>query len=223
MTTPHAFGYQSARERMIATQLTPISDVRVLQAMLRVPRHLFVPEGVRTRAYEDTPLPIGYGQTISQPLMVALVLEAAKLNRFDRVLEVGTGSGYQAGLIAQLAHDVYSIEIIPELANTARRNLTSAEISRVRVITADGSLGWAPAAPFNVIIVAAGASQVPSPLLQQLAMGGRLLIPLGARPHQSLTRVMRTPAGFLFDELDHCAFVPLLGRHGMTVPAPASC
>jgi protein-L-isoaspartate(D-aspartate) O-methyltransferase len=180
--------------------------------MRTVPRHLFVPEHLRDMAYSDTPLPIGYGQTISQPRMVATMLEIAELHPADRVLEIGAGSGYQAALLSRLVTDVYTIEIVPELAELARRNLERAGIGDVHVITADGSEGWAAAAPYAAIIVAAGALEIPLPLIHQLAPYGRLVIPVGAAPYQVLTRVRRTPRGVTTEDFDLCAFVPLV--HG---------
>jgi protein-L-isoaspartate(D-aspartate) O-methyltransferase len=199
-----------SRRGMIQEQLRGIRDSRVLAAMAAVPRHLFVPETLRHRAYEDMPLPIGSGQTISQPRMVAIMLEAAELQGNERVLEVGAGSGYQAALLSLLAREVYAVELLPELAELARRNLARAGIQRAHVITADGANGWPPAAPYDVIIVAAAASRIPEPLIEQLAPGGRLLIPVGPRRLQVLVRVRRGPNGLTSEDLGGCAFVPLI-------------
>jgi len=205
----------SARADMVRHQLRQIRDERVLRAMSEVPRHLFVPPHLVARAYEDTPLPIGYGQTISQPLMVALMLEAAQLQGTERVLDVGTGSGYQAALLAHLAREVYSIEIIPALAETARQNLARANISGVEVIIGDGSMGWPAAAPYDAILVAAAAPEIPEPLVAQLSLGGRLIIPVGPLHYQTLMRITRFPDGIETEELELCGFVPLVGAHGI--------
>lgn len=192
-----------------------IGDDRVLSAMAKVPRHLFVPVGMRGRAYDDTPLPIGHGQTISQPLMVATMLEDLGLKGHERVLEVGAGCGYQAALLGELAAEVRAIEIIPQLAEMARTNLQRLGYDNVEVLHRDGSLGYPPAAPYDGIVVAAGAPAVPDPLLEQLAIGGRLLIPVGAYWSQTLQRLRKSPSGdIITDRLCGCAFVPLVGTHG---------
>lgn len=215
---PQRQQYDALRRDMVARQLGDIRDSRVLEAMATVPRHLFVPEHLREVSYQDTPLPIGFGQTISQPLMVAIMLEAALLRGNERVLEIGTGSGYQAALLTHLAKEVYTVEIIPELAELARSNLAAAGVDAPHVITADGSLGWPEAAPYDAIIVAAGAPVVPDPLVTQLAQGGRLIIPVGRRFGQVLKRLQRTPHGVQTETFGGCAFVPLVGTYGASGP-----
>src|SRR3989442_3437085 len=168
--------FRAARVQMVEQQLRQrgIRDERVLQAMATIPRHLFVPPALRSRAYDDGPLPIGAGQTISQPYIVALMSESLLLTGAETVLEVGTGSGYQAAVLSRLAKRVYSIEILPQLAKTARSRLTALGYDNVRVVVGDGNQGWAPGSPYDAIIVTAAAPQVPPALLDQLAEGGRL-------------------------------------------------
>jgi protein-L-isoaspartate(D-aspartate) O-methyltransferase len=202
---------------MVARQLraSGIVDDRVLAALGKVPRHLFVPAGRRERAYDDTPLPIGLGQTISQPLMVATMLEVMELEGHERVLEVGAGCGYQAALLGELARDVFSVEVLPELAAIARHNLETLGYTRVTVVLGDGGLGYPAAAPYDAIVVAAAAPAVPAPLVEQLAPGGRLVIPVGGWMSQILHRVRKREDGSLRHErLMGCAFVPLVGKHG---------
>jgi len=183
--------YAQARQRMVRTieaiasaaggDATPtILDPSVLDVLRRVPRHAFVPEGLRERAYEDEPLPIGYGQTISQPYIVGLMTDVLRLTRGDRVLEIGTGSGYQAAVLAELGAQVFTIEIVPALAQQAAARLPALGYGAVRVRQGDGYYGWPEAAPFDAIIVTAAVPQVPPPLLEQLKPGGRMLLPLGA-------------------------------------------
>lgn len=166
---------------MVATQISDrgVTDAATVAAMERVPRHLFVPPNVRAFAYQDSPLPIGYGQTISQPYMVAYMTQTAGIRQESKVLEVGTGSGYQAAVAAELSDHVYSIEIVPALAAYAAEALTAAGYSRVHLRPGDGYHGWPEAAPFDVIIVTAAASTIPPPLVAQLAEGGRMIIPVG--------------------------------------------
>jgi protein-L-isoaspartate(D-aspartate) O-methyltransferase len=205
------------RRLMVQDQLRErgIRDERVLAAMGRVPRHMFVPETWRSAAYDDTPLPIGYGQTISQPLMVATMLEAAAFEGDERVLEVGAGCGYQAALLGELAHEVFTVEIIPDLARLAAENLERTGYENVLVVQSDGSLGHRESAPYDVILVAAAAPTVPEPLVDQLAVGGRLLIPVGSSFGQTLERVTRLPDGRIdVQRLGGCAFVPLVGAYG---------
>jgi protein-L-isoaspartate(D-aspartate) O-methyltransferase len=217
MFTPHDDPYAAARERMVEFQLRRrgITDEGVLRAMGRVPRHCFVPPRLRDRAYADTPLPIGHGQTISQPLMVATMVEALELTGRERVLEVGAGSGYQAAVLAAIAPEVVALEIIPELVDLARENLAAAGITNVDLRLSDGGLGLPEEAPFQAIIVAAGAPSVPKPLVEQLGTGGRLLIPVDDIWGQTLLRLRRAPDGSIRTErLGGCAFVPLTGAHG---------
>jgi len=188
----------------------------VLRAFDQVPRHLFLPEAVHHRAYEDAPLPIGYGQTASQPSLQALYLQTLRLTPRDRVLEVGTGSGFQTALLAQLAGHVYSVERIRELSMRAREVLDRLRIRNVALLVGDGTIGWSRYAPYNAILVAAGAPAVPSALIEQLAPGGRMLIPIGDRKEQKLLLYRRTENGVETEEITRCTFVPLIGRFGWT-------
>ncbi len=207
--------FASERDEMVLRQLQnrDIRDERVLAAMRKVPRHLFVPADQRANAYWDGPLPIGFGQTISQPYIVALMAEAMKLTDSSKCLDIGTGSGYAAAVLAELSGQVVSIERIPELAEIARGNLNDAGYPDVEVLCTDGSLGYAQEAPYDAIAVAAGAPAVPETLKRQLKIGGRLVIPVG-RSHrfQDLIRIRRTAEDeFQTDNLGGVAFVPLLG------------
>jgi protein-L-isoaspartate(D-aspartate) O-methyltransferase len=191
-----------------------ISDERVLAAMERVPRELFVPKGERHRAFADAALPIGHGQTISQPYMVARIAEALGLGGGEKVLDVGTGSGYQAAVLAELAGDVHTIERIPELAEQARRNLAEAGYDRVRVHVGDGSLGLPEEAPFTAIAVAAAAPGLPERLYEELEPRGRLAVPVGGRWGQRLELIVRSPEGPAIVHSVPCRFVPLVGEGG---------
>lgn len=209
--------YAIARRRMVAEQVVArgVKDQRVIDAMLRVPRHLFVPEALAAQAYSDFPLPIGDRQTISQPYMVAVMSEALQLKGGEKVLEVGTGSGYQAAVLALLARQVFSLERIPALARQARRTLDGCGFARVNVRVTDGTFGWEDEAPFDGIIVTAGAPAIPQPYRAQLAIGGRLVIPVGDRLSQVLMRVTRvSERDFREERLLGCRFVPLVGDHG---------
>lgn len=211
----HSFNI--ARRRMVDEQLIArgIKDQRVIEAMTKVPRHLFVPEALAAQAYSDFPLPIGERQTISQPYMVALMSEALQLKGDEKVLEVGTGSGYQAAVLALLTRQVFSLERIPALARQARRTLDACGFARVNVRLTDGTFGWEEEAPFDGIMVTAGAPSVPQPFLKQLGIGGRLIIPVGDRTTQMLIRVTRVgEAQFREERLLGCRFVPLVGDHG---------
>jgi protein-L-isoaspartate(D-aspartate) O-methyltransferase len=193
-----------------------VRDERVLAAMERVPRELFVPEDVRHRAYDDAALPIGAGQTISQPYMVARICEALALRGHERALDVGTGSGYQAAVISELAAEVWSIERIPELAGAAREALRSAGYARVHVHVGDGTLGLATHAPFDAIAVAAAAPDIPPSLYEQLVPRGRLVVPVGDRYGQELQVVIRSPEGPAVVQSVPCRFVPLVGEEGFS-------
>jgi protein-L-isoaspartate(D-aspartate) O-methyltransferase len=199
---------------MVERQLREIRSPRVLEAMLAVPRHRFVPVACQESAYIDRPLPIGFGQTISQPLMVALMTEALDLTPADRVLEIGTGSGYQTAVLAQLAFEVFTIEYRPELATTAWIRFRQMGYANVRTRLADGGLGWLEAAPFDKILVTAAAASVPPPLLDQLADGGRLVLPLGSEPAQELVSIEKRAGRIEQRHLDWCRFVSLAGIHG---------
>ena len=192
-----------------------ITDRRVLAAFERVPRETFVTRNERIEAYDDRPLPIGEGQTISQPYIVALTVQSLGLRGTERVLEVGTGSGYEAAILSELAQEVFSVERLPRLARFARENLARGGFSGVRVRVDDGTLGWPEHAPFDAIAVSAGAPSVPRPLLEQLAVGGRLVIPVGPEEAQTLVRVTQTAHGvFDEEELSSVRFVPLVGAEG---------
>jgi protein-L-isoaspartate(D-aspartate) O-methyltransferase len=192
-----------------------VRDLAVLHAIRQVPRHLFVPEGVRHRAYDDVALPIGGGQTISQPYVQARYLELIGLTGRERVLEVGTGSGYQTALLAVLTETVFSVERLPALAQGARAALEAAGIRNATVLVGDGTLGWRPFAPYDAILVAAASPNIPEPLVEQLAPAGRMVLPLGDRDAQALTLVQRTAgSGVRVTTLGDVRFVPLLGKHG---------
>ena len=211
------------RDRMVARQLEArgIVDRRVLDAMRRVPREQFVPAELQREAYDDGPLPIGAGQTISQPYIVALMLEAAKIGTADRVLEIGAGSGYAAAVMSLLAEHVIAIERHPDLADRARAALERLGCRDVEIHCADGSAGWPAAAPFDAILVAAGGPRVPEVLRAQLAEGGRLVMPIGAS-HREQRLVQVTRSGDAYREEDLCgvAFVPLIGTHGWAETEP---
>ena len=209
-------GAAEARTRMVERQLRRrgISDERVLAAMARAPRELFVPEGLRAYAYDDGALPIGHRQTISQPFVVATICSLLALEGDERVLDVGTGSGYQAAVLAELATEVVTIERIPELADAAARALAAAGYANVEVRVGDGSLGVPDRAPFAAIAVAAAAPTVPPALYAQLAEGGRIVVPRGTRWGQELVLVVRTAAGPVERTLIPVRFVPLLGDEG---------
>ena len=207
---------EAAREEMVARQIRDrdIRDERVLRAMRAVPRHLFVPAEHVHRAYSDEPLPIGEGQTISQPFMVAAMAEALTLAGHERVLEVGAGSGYQAAVLSQLGAEVIAIETRPELATSAAQRLARLGYRNVTVEIGDGSAGWPSRAPYDAILVTAAAPSVPQPLLDQLAEGGRLVIPIGEGENQELLRITKREGRIAHEPLYACRFVPLVGRYG---------
>jgi protein-L-isoaspartate(D-aspartate) O-methyltransferase len=204
------------RERMVVDQLIgrDIRDQRVLAAMRTVPRHAFVPGDYRHLAYSDGPLPIGEGQTISQPYIVALMTQLLSLEGHEKVLEVGTGSGYQAAILAYLVAEVHTIERHAQLADNARALLTDLGYKNVHIHLGDGSQGWFAAAPYDAVIVTAAAPEVSPLLLEQLAEGGRLVIPVGGRFNQLLQLWRRKDDAFTHDELTPVAFVPLMGKYG---------
>ncbi len=208
--------YRRARERMIQDQIVArsISDRKVIEALRRVPRHLFVGEGFRDRAYGDYPLPIGEGQTVSQPYMVALMTQALALQGHEKVLEIGTGSGYQTAVLAEIVPRVFSVERLTPLARRARQLLDELGYHGVTIRTSDGTRGWAEEAPFDAIIVTAGAPDVPEKIPEQLGEGGRMVIPVGDAQSQSLLRITRHDGEFIRETLGGCVFVKLIGQYG---------
>jgi len=207
--------FGGARRRLVETlHAGGIRDANVLRAFELTPRHLFVPTGMRHRAYEDSALPIGNGQTISQPTTHARYLESLKLTGTERVLEIGTGSGYQTVLLAHLAAQVFSIERVGTLAESARRVIREAGVRNVSLLSGDGTLGWRDYSPFDAILVTAGSPQVPVPLGEQLGEGGRMLIPLGGKDEQILTVVTKRGVGLERRDIGAVRFVPLVGAHG---------
>ncbi len=209
--------FEKLRNRMVETQLIPrgIKDKNVLDAMRKVPRHLFVPENRKDEAYDDCPLPIGYGQTISQPYMVAIMTELLKPEKNKRILEIGTGCGYQTAILAETCKEVYTIERIPELTEIAKKNLEALGYDNVFLKAGDGTIGWKEHAPFDGIIVTAGAPKIPYTLKEQLSEnGGILVIPVGDRFTQSLMRITRKGNYFETEDFFLCAFVPLIGEEG---------
>ncbi len=204
------------RDLMVSEQIEArgIKDKRVLEAMREVPRHLFVPSSLKERAYDDTPLSIGEGQTISQPYMVALMTELLRLQGDEKVLEVGTGSGYQAAILAKLAKYVYTVERIPLLADEAKKRLDELGVNNVQIVVGDGSRGLPQHSPYQGIIVTAGAPRVPEVLIEQLAEGGRLVIPVGSSSLQMLTVVEKERDKLTTREEGTCIFVPLVGKYG---------
>jgi len=203
---------EKARVNLIKHLSWEIADKRVVEAMGHVPREAFVPQEYYYAAYEDRPLSIGFGQTISQPFIVALMIQALELKGEERVLELGTGSGYEAAVLAKLAKHVVTVEIIPELAESAKRVLEELGYSNVEVHITDRTLGWLGDAPYDAIIVSAGAPSVPQILLGQLSWGGRLVIPAGSRWQQELMKVTKDKEGNKVENLGACYFVPLIGE-----------
>lgn len=215
MASPVNPQFTGARRRLIDELRTKgIADLAVLRAFDLTPRHEFVPSGVRHRAYEDAPLPIGNGQTISQPYVHALYLQALQLKGHERVLEIGTGSGYQTVLLAHLCQHVYSVERLRPLLEAARDAITACGVTNVSLMCGDGSFGWPEFAPYDAILVGAGAPKIPQPLVDQLAIGGRLIVPVGGRDDQRLVELTRTADGMVRRELSDVRFVPLIGEHG---------
>ena len=208
--------YFQARERMVKEQLVSrgIHDPRVLRVMAKVPRHLFVESKLWDQAYEDHPLPIGANQTISQPYIVALMAEALELTGAERVLEVGTGSGYAAAVLSKLCAEVFTVEAVEELALKARARLTSLGYSNVSVLAGDGTLGWKEHAPYDGVIISAAAPCIPRPLLEQLKTPGHLVFPMGERELQTLVRVRKDQGGIREEYFGECHFVKLKGEYG---------
>ena len=208
-------GFGGYRARLVeGLRVKGIRDLAVLRAFAETPRHLFVPQALRHRAYEDAALPIGNGQTISQPFTQARYLETLALTGKERVLEIGTGSGYQTALLAVLADQVFTIERVRGLAETAQAALKAAAATNVSLLVGDGTLGWSAYAPYHAILVAAGGPEVPQPLVDQLTPRGRMIIPLGAKGEQTLTLVRRAANGLEVTPLGAARFVPLVGEHG---------
>jgi protein-L-isoaspartate(D-aspartate) O-methyltransferase len=208
--------FTKAREKMVREQLIPrgIKDPRVLAAMAKIPRHFFMEEALWAEAYNDYPLPIGEGQTISQPYIVALMTEALELRGGERVLEIGTGSGYQTAILAELSQKVYSIERIRSLVIRARKVLDQLNYFNVMIKVFDGTHGWPEEGPFDAIMVTAASPALPQPLLNQLASNGRLLIPVGDRYSQSLKKIIKTENGLQEEDLGGVRFVSLIGDYG---------
>jgi protein-L-isoaspartate(D-aspartate) O-methyltransferase len=209
--------FQIPRERMIQRlrEHYKIQDEKVLEVMRTVPRHFFVPSALKAQAYKDNALPIAANQTISQPFIVARMTELLELNNQSKVLEIGAGSGYQTAILAKLAEKIFAIERVPQLAAEAQERFQKMNIHNVTLRCGDGTLGWEVYAPFDGILVAAGSPVMPQPLLNQLKIGGKLVIPIGQdQKSQKLIRVTRMNKGFQTEDFGSCAFVPLIGEHG---------
>lgn len=208
--------YDRQREEMVTKQIEGrgITDINVLAAMRKIPRHLFVSEALGDQAYGDFPLPIGEQQTISQPYIVAEMTQALELNREDRVLEIGTGSGYQAAVLSEIVFRVYTIERIHSLYKNARRLFDTLQYHNIVTKYSDGTTGWADESPFDAILVTAGAPQVPEILINQLAMGGRMVLPVGNQHSQELVKLVKNETGLHTTHLGGCRFVKLVGEHG---------
>lgn len=209
--------FKELREYMVRTQLIPrgITDEHVLDAMRKVPRHLFLPEHIQPRAYDDMALSIGEGQTISQPYMVAIMTELLELKGHEKVLEIGTGSGYQTAILAELAKEIYSIERIEQLAERAKNILNSLFYKNIHIKIGDGTLGWEEESPFDRILITAGTPQMPQPLIDQLSdEGGIAVAPVGDRFSQVLLKVIKTKGKLEKETYTPCVFVPLIGKHG---------
>jgi protein-L-isoaspartate(D-aspartate) O-methyltransferase len=207
--------FEKERSRMVDEQILDrgVRDERVIAAMRKVPRHEFLPEAIRGMAYADNALPLGEGQTMSQPYMVALMTELLELTGAERVLEIGTGSGYQAAILAELCEKVFTVERIKTLAEKARETLNRLGYRTVAVKIYDGTYGWKEMAPFDAILVTAGAPEVPAPLIEQLKEGGRMVIPVGERFGQQLLKVVKSEKGTVTQKSIPCIFVPLIGNH----------
>ena len=208
--------FSKARSKMVEEQIVSrgIKDAKLIAAMKKIPRHLFVEEALQNQAYSDHPLPIGEKQTISQPYMVALMTEALLLTGKEKVLEIGTGSGYQTAIVAELSEKVFSVERIRILAIRARKLLYELGYFNVEIKIFDGTFGWIQESPFDAIVVTAGSPDIPQPLIDQLAIGGKLVIPVGNTFVQELFRVTRTEEGVKKENLGGCRFVKLIGKYG---------
>jgi len=220
-TVPQDKGSESARfaedrRLMVESQIRKrgVADERVLQAMATVPRHEFVPAFWLNQAYGDEPLPIGHGQTISQPYIVAAMVASLVFTGSENVLEIGAGCGYQAAVVSLLAKEVHTVEILPELAQSAAERLQRIGYANVHVHCGDGTLGWPESSPYDAILIAAAAPAMPEPLLQQLAEGGRLIAPVGEEDKQELQLITKRGGNFLVKQCGPCRFVPLMGQHG---------
>jgi len=213
---PDPNDFEALRKKMVAEQFNvsgrDVTDRRVLDALAQVPRHEFVPAGQRARAYDDRPLPIGFGQTISQPYVVGFMTQALKVKRTDKVLEIGTGSGYQAAVLARLVAEVYSIEIVKELAASAEATLRRLSITNVHVRAGDGYKGWAEAAPFDAVIVTCAPDKIPQPLIDQLKDGGRMVVPVGGDWTQELVLLQKSGAALRKENILPVRFVPMTGQ-----------
>lgn len=208
--------FEKERSRMVEEQIIArgVKDERVIAAMRKVARHEFLPEAIRGMAYQDSALPLGEAQTMSQPYMVAIMSELLALTGTERVLEIGTGSGYQAAILAELCAKVYTVERIKPLADRARASLDRLGYRTVALKVYDGTYGWKEVAPFDAIVVTAGSPDVPAPLVEQLKEGGRLVIPVGERYGQMLVKMIKTAEGVITEKSIPCVFVPLIGNHG---------
>jgi protein-L-isoaspartate(D-aspartate) O-methyltransferase len=210
--------YEALRKKMVQEQLIPrgITERRVLEAFLKVERHEFIPQDLKSNAYADFPLPVGEGQTISQPYIVALMTESLGLTGKERVLEIGTGSGYQAAILAELAGEVYTIERLLNLSQRSRELLLGLGYQNIKFKSGDGTLGWPEEAPFERIIITAATSVIPEPLADQLKEGGRLILPLGESFSQVLTLITKRDNKLESEDICGCVFVPLVGKHSST-------
>jgi len=208
--------YETSRQRMVEEQLVArgIQDTLTLEAMLKVPRHLFIDDALRTRAYGDYPLPIAADQTISQPYIVALMTQALGLTGDERVLEVGTGSGYQAAVLSRMCQRVYTVERVNQLLASARKIFDKLCYYNIVAKLDDGTMGWRQEAPYDAIIVTAGGPEIPPPLVDQLGDGGRMIIPVGGQELQELQLITKTTEGIVIDRLEKVRFVDLIGKHG---------
>jgi protein-L-isoaspartate(D-aspartate) O-methyltransferase len=213
--TTGQYNFSEMRERMVETQIRArdVYSEAVLNAMRRVPRHLFVPDDLQPFAYDDRPLPIGRGQTISQPYIVAYMTDALQLEPAHTVLEIGTGSGYQAAILADIVKQVYSVEIVPDLAESARRAIAAAGYTNVEVRTGNGYLGWRDHAPFDRIIVTAAPPDIPEALVEQLAVGGVMVVPVGTA-YQEIIVITKTPGGIVQKRTIEVRFVPMVSKPG---------
>ena len=208
--------HEIARKRMVEEQIISrgITDSATIEAFMKVPRHLFIEEGLWGQAYSDYPLPIGHGQTISQPYIVALMTEGLELNDSDRVLEIGTGSGYQAAILAEIAEFIYSIERRDDLAGRAKRILNELKYKNIEIKVDDGTQGWKDESPFDAVIVTASSPDIPSPLVEQLKDGGRMVIPVGGRVSQELIKIRKVKGKIKKENMGGCRFVKLIGEYG---------